>query len=239
MSDNDSTRPGPPKKTRAEAKVERRQALIDATIASIAKYGLSGTTIARVTENAGTSIGLASFYFDTKEVLFEAVLRHLADEERDLWRARTSDPALGPMDRLVAMLDARFHIRSCDRKKVAVWFAFWGDAGTRRIYRRVVDARDDERLEYAVEIIESLPPPPAGMPGRDPLQTALGLEALYDGLWLNHLLYPSEFRRLQCRAIAFQHLTALFADQFDDLPGGLAEGAPDAPGDSPPEGTEP
>jgi TetR/AcrR family transcriptional regulator, transcriptional repressor of bet genes len=205
-----------PKTRRAQAKAERRQALIDATIASIAEYGLSGTTIAKVTEIAGTSIGLANFYFENKERLFEAVLAHLAEEERALWQNRDDDAALAPAERLVALIDARFHVSSCDPRKLAVWFAFWGDAGARDIYRRIVAAEDDERLQATVAILESLETHP-DKPGRDPIQTALGLEALYDGLWLNHLLYPDDFKRLQCRALALQHLAALFPSQFIDL----------------------
>lgn len=225
---NDSTptpepaTPEPVRKSRAEAKAERRQALIDATITSIARHGLSGTTIARVTKIAGTSIGLANFHFASKEVLFEAVLQHLADEERGLWRARSGDPAVTPMDRLIGLVDARFDARSCDPQKLAVWFAFWGDAGARAIYRRVVEPLDEERLQAEVAIIASLD---GGGGARDPLRTALGLEALYDGLWLNHLLYPDDFRLPDCRAQALAHLAALFPDPVN----GPQTGAPGGP----------
>jgi TetR/AcrR family transcriptional regulator, transcriptional repressor of bet genes len=216
MTQDDTSAPEIPKTRRAQAKAQRRLTLIDATISSIAEYGLSGTTIARVTEIAGTSIGLANFYFENKERLFEAVLQHLADEESALWQVRNQDATLTPAERLLALLDARFDTRSCSRKKLAVWFAFWGDAGARDIYRRVVEVKDDERLYATVAIIRSFWPVDE-RPSRDPLQTALGLEALYDGLWLNHLLYPADFRRLQCRATAVAHLTALFPEHFEGL----------------------
>jgi len=216
MNLGDQTTPEPQKTRRAQAKVERRQALIDATITSIAEYGLSGTTIARVTEIAGTSIGLANFYFENKERLFEAALQYLADEECALWQGRASDPTLSPAERLVGLLDARFHARSCNRKTLAVWFAFWGDAGARDIYRRVVAATDDARLAATMGLIECLGALDTGPP-RDPLQTALGLEAFYDGLWLNHLLYPEDFKRLACRQRAIVHLAALFPNYFNGL----------------------
>lgn len=203
----------PPKTRRAQAKVERRQALIDATIRSIADYGLSGTTIAKVTEIAGTSIGLANFHFENKERLFEATLQHLADVERSVWHKMDKDAAMTPAERLVALLDARFHATVCNRRTLAVWFAFWGDAGARDIYRRVVGALDDERLNATVAIIKSLDPATTN-PQRDAMQTALGLEAFYDGLWLNHLLYPAEFRRLGCRQRAVEHLAALFPNHL-------------------------
>jgi TetR/AcrR family transcriptional repressor of bet genes len=210
MTVEDKNRPQtPPRTRRAQAKEERRLALIRATISSITEYGLSGTTIAKVTEIAGTSIGLANFYFENKEALFEATLQHLADAERAAWQKSSEDSGLTASERLVALADARFHPKICNRETLAVWFAFWGDAGARDIYRRVVGALDDERLNVTVAIIESLAPNASG-PKHDPLQTALGLEAFYDGLWLNHLLYPDEFKRLACRQRAIEHLAALF-----------------------------
>jgi TetR/AcrR family transcriptional repressor of bet genes len=208
-TEDQNTPPSAPRTRRAQAKLERRQALIDATIQSIADYGLSGTTIARVTEIAGTSIGLANFYFENKERLFEATLQHLADVERAVWQRFNDDAALTPAERLVALLDARFHPQVCNRRTLAVWFAFWGDAGARDIYRRVVGALDDERLDATIAIIRSLGADATGSQ-RDPTQTALGMEAFYDGLWLNHLLYPTEFKRAGCRQRALDHLAALF-----------------------------
>jgi TetR/AcrR family transcriptional regulator, transcriptional repressor of bet genes len=73
----------------------------------------------------------------------------------------------------VALLDARFHPKVCNRRTLAVWFAFWGDAGARDIYRRVVGTLDDDRLNATVAIIESLGPV-AGLTRRDPMQTAWG-----------------------------------------------------------------
>lgn len=204
----------PPKTTpRMQAKAERRQALIGATIDCIATYGLSGTTMARVAEFAGSSIGLANFHFASKEALLEAVLRYLTDDERDIWHKPGKESPLTLPERLMALVDARFHPRCCDRRRMAVWFAFWGDASAREIYRRVVADFDDERLEATEEIIEGLTHD--GLSSlHDPYQTALGLEAFYDGLWLNFLLYPDDFTRQICRQRAVEHLQALFPQHF-------------------------
>lgn len=224
---DDSLPPVQPPTRRAQAKAERRQALIDATITSIARFGLSGTTIARVTEIAGTSIGLANFHFENKERLFEGVLQYLAANERTLWQDRVADASQTPAERLVALVDARFDPRICNPGTLAVWFAFWGDAGARVIYRRMVEDTDDARLSVTVALIDALGQG-ADSPPRDALQTALGLEAFYDGLWLNHLLYPEDFKRIGCRQRAIEHLAALFPAHFSGLqtvasrvPGGL------------------
>lgn len=216
MTGAGTTAPEPPKTRRAGAKAERRLALIEATISSIVVHGLSGTTIARVTEFAGTSIGLANFHFENKDRLFEAVLQHLADAEHGLWQDRVASADEAPASRLLAMIDARFDARVCNPRALAVWFAFWGDAGARSIYRRVVAATDDARLEATIALIEALGPDRDGPP-RDARQTALGLEAFYDGLWLNLLLYPEEFPRSACRQRAVEHLCALFPHDFTGL----------------------
>lgn len=219
MTTADSTITDAPLGRRAQAKVERRQALIEATIDCIAEHGLSSTTMARVTDLAGTSIGLANFYFDSKERLFEAVLQHLADAEQVVWQDRIAEASPKPAERLIALVDARFDPRICNPRTLAVWFAFWGDAGARVIYRRVVETLDDARLKVLVALIRELDAGPGGRV-RNASKTALGLEAFYDGLWLNMLLYPKDFPRLNCRQRAVEHLVALFPASFDGHPAG-------------------
>ncbi len=210
----------PPKlarNSRAEAKAERRQQLIDATIDSIARFGLTGTTMGKVTELAGVSLGLANFHFESKERLFQSTLQHLAAEQRALWQSRAQDPKLTTRELLLAIVDSRFHASICARKKLAVWFAFYGDASARDIYRRAVGDVDDERLEATVAIFTEMIAE-AGYTHLDPDEAALSVEALYDGLWLNMLLYPTDFRRSICRARALGVISALFPTHFDPAP---------------------
>lgn len=204
--------PAPPGK-RELAKAQRRDDLINATIVCVAKHGLSGTTIARVTEIAGTSIGLANFHFETKELLFEAVLMTLADRERVLWHSRSLDGSPTAADRIVALVDARFHVQTCEPATLAVWFAFWGDATARSIYRRVVEPIDDERIDLVQALFAELLVD-GNYPGIDALDAALTHEALGDGLWLNMLLYPDEYRRAACRDRMLTVLATVFPHHF-------------------------
>jgi TetR/AcrR family transcriptional repressor of bet genes len=208
-----SHKPDAPRSGRAGAKAERRLQLIEATVDCIARFGLSGTTMARVTEFAGVSVGLANFHFDSKDRLFAAVLKHLADEQRALWQSRVQGPDKSCGDLLQAIVESRFHPSICARRKLAVWFAFWGDAGARDIYRRVVGDADDERLHASSALIAEMVAE-AGYPGIDPHQTVLTIEAMYDGLWLNMLLYPAEFRRRACRDRALRVIATLFPHHF-------------------------
>jgi TetR/AcrR family transcriptional repressor of bet genes len=209
-----SHKPEAARTSRAEAKAERRLQLIEATIDCIAKFGLSGTTMAKVTELAGVSVGLANFHFDSKDRLFDAVLQHLADEHRALWQSRVQGPDRSSGDLLRAIVESRFHPSICARRKLAVWFAFYGDAGARDIYRRAVGDVDDERLEASAGLIAEMVAE-AGYTGLDPVEIVLTTEAMWDGLWLNMLLYPSEFRRSVCRDRAMRMIATLFPKHFN------------------------
>jgi TetR/AcrR family transcriptional repressor of bet genes len=205
---------GSAKVSRTEAKAERRQQLIDATIESIARFGLSGTTMGKVTEIAGVSVGLANFHFESKDRLFKAMLKYLADEQRALWQSRVQGPDRSSQELLQAIVGSRFHAAICSRKKLAVWFAFYGDASAREIYRKTVGDMDDERLEASVAIITEIIAD-AGYDQIDPVETVLSIEAFWDGLWLNMLLYPAEYRRATCQKRAMNVIATLFPKHFD------------------------
>ena len=55
---------------RSLSKQARRKQLIEATIKCIADKGLSGTTMADVTQQAGLSLGIVNLHFQSKEKVF-------------------------------------------------------------------------------------------------------------------------------------------------------------------------
>ena len=140
------------KKPRTAPPETRRQQLIEATIDEIAKRGLSGTTISAVTARAGLSVGLANFHFRSKQALFEETLRFLAEEHRNAWRKRLQNRRLDSAGKLLAIVDAHFLPRICNRRKLAVWFAFFGDPGWRAAYRAIMAGIDAERRGVSISL---------------------------------------------------------------------------------------
>ena len=65
---------------RTASKEERQTQLIKATIRSIARRGLSETTIATVAKEAGLSQGIINLHFQSKDRLLVETLRYVADE---------------------------------------------------------------------------------------------------------------------------------------------------------------
>jgi phenylpropionate dioxygenase-like ring-hydroxylating dioxygenase large terminal subunit/AcrR family transcriptional regulator len=134
----------------------RRRQLIEATIASIAADGLSGTTVAKVARRAGLSAGIVNFYFQTKDALLlaslEAVDREFAARQRQAIEQAGDDP----VRQLEAMIDVDFDPAVCDPDRVAVWDAFWGEARAREDYMRVCGRREKKEGRRVVELFERI-----------------------------------------------------------------------------------
>ncbi|MCR9127021.1 MAG: TetR family transcriptional regulator C-terminal domain-containing protein [Rhodobacteraceae bacterium] len=199
---------------RTESREVRRQQLIDATINSIARHGIGGTTMSRVTEYAGLSLGIVNFHFESKQNLFEETLIFLAREHHEQWLKAYRDAGLSARDKLMAIVDAHFHPRICSRKKISVWYAFYGEAGRRKIYRKLIEHIDQERFDLQLQLCQQIAEEAAG-PTTPPRQVANLLEALYDGLWLELLTYPESYTREKARAHVGTFLAGVYPDHFD------------------------
>lgn len=66
-----------PRRTQAERRAATREALLDATIASIVEDGYANTTMRRIAERAGVSPGAAQHHFGSKSELVAAAFQHL------------------------------------------------------------------------------------------------------------------------------------------------------------------
>ena len=125
---------------------ERRLQLIDATIRCIAQHGLSATTMQLVTREAGLSLGIANLHFQSKENLLAETLRHVTREYNDGLLAiltpenSTSDGCLA--DTLERLLDFQLSHGVTQRQKMAVWFAYYGEASARPIYQKICSSSD-------------------------------------------------------------------------------------------------
>lgn len=199
---------------RTEPKEVRRGQLIDAAITSIAQNGIAGTTMSTVTEIAGLSLGIVNFHFESKQNLFEQTLVFLAQEHHDHWHKAYSDKRRSAAEKLLAIVDAHFHPKICSPKKLAVWFAFFGEGGRRMTYRNLIDRIDDERYDVSMRLCAQIADE-GGYTQPGPAQVARMLEGLYDGLWLNILMYPEVLDRKDARAQVHAYLATVYPNDFD------------------------
>ncbi|MBT6206208.1 MAG: TetR family transcriptional regulator C-terminal domain-containing protein [Alphaproteobacteria bacterium] len=198
---------------RSAIREERRQQLINATIDSISRKGFSGTTLETVTKGARLSHGVVNFHFDSKEDLYLATLEFLADEHHKYWHGAMLRAGSDPVLQLTAIIEADFNKSICSAKKLAVWFAFWGQAKYRPNYLKLHNHYDDERaaelLRVCDEIIRD-----GGYQHLDAVSVTRSIEALVDGLWLNLLLYPKEITREDTRDDCFRYFAQMFPKHF-------------------------
>jgi len=202
-------------KRRTASKQERRVQLIRATIRSIAKRGLSDTTMATVTREAGLSIGIINLHFKSKENLLVETLRFVADEYTTVWEKALENSGPANAEKLRAIVDADFAPPVCEPNKLAVWFAFWGESKSRPTYRKIcanLDKQYDQMLvELCAQIIEEGP-----YPGVDPNTVATGLSAMSEGLWLDMLVSPESMNAEQAKNVCLAYLASVFPKHFGE-----------------------
>ncbi|MEM7208288.1 MAG: transcriptional regulator BetI [Pseudomonadota bacterium] len=203
----------PTRRSRSAQKVVRRQQLIDATIDCINKDGISQTTLAKITQRAGASQGIVIFHFQNKESLFEQTLAFLTEEYQSTWRAAYKKARHKPIDKLCSMVTSAFHPSVFNRKKISVWYAFWGEAQSRPRYQRICGASDHEFSSTMLALCEEICATTGAT--MNPEVAALAIEGMIDGLWQNCLLLTERFDRKNSIRAIFDLVEVIFPDEKD------------------------
>lgn len=205
--------------SRAATRALRRQQLIQSTIESIARRGFADTTLATVAAGAGLSRGIVNFHFQSKEQLLVETLRFLAGEYMGAWKRALANAGPSAAERLRALVAVNFDAAVCNRKKISVWFAFFGESKSRPMYRELCGAMDQEYFDAALTLCTTLVA--EGDYDLDPRTITRGLSAMIDGLWLDQLTTPESFHRDTAREAVALYLSRLFPRHFSGM-GALA-----------------
>lgn len=196
---------------RSEKKEATRQQLIAATVEAIAAGGFADLTLSRISRRAQVSRGLVNFHFRSKEQLLVETLRHLTEEYREFWR-KAIEREHGPVARLLAIIRADFHPKVCNRKKIAVFYAFWGEAKARPTYMEVSAKADGEFATTLGDLCAQIVA--QGGYDVDPAAAAKGLRCMIDGLWLELLISPRQFQREVAMDMCARYLAGTFPRHF-------------------------
>lgn len=201
------------KPRRTASREARRRQLIDATMKCIARKGMGSTTLGDVAKEAGLSQGIVNLHFESKDNLLKETLRALADEYREKFDKALKNSGPRPADKLVAVLEHDIRPSICNQRKLAIWFAFWGEVKSRPTYRRMCDEWD----RYYDEVV-------AGFCGEliadgdyrdiDADTAANALASMTNGLWLSCLISPQAWDRDEARAAVMSYLRGVFPKHF-------------------------
>lgn len=186
----------------------RKRQLIDATIDCIDKLGISQTTLARIAERAGISQGNVVFYFHSKDELLEQTLHFLNDEYTSNWQTALEDAGPDPLPQLQALIKASFAPQVFNRKKISVWYAFWGESRSRPKYMRVCGASDRAFSDTILKLCRAIEARHGS--SLSPQTAAHSIEGTIDGMWQNFLLGPPGFKRAQAISTIFELLGSIF-----------------------------
>ena len=166
----------------------RKLQLIEATLKSIEEYGFQGTTIVTISRLAGMSSGIISHYFDGKQGLIEAAVRHLLDQLKLglLTRIAATKDAT-PMDRLMMVVETNFSGFQQSSRVSTTWLSFWGQATHNRALARlqaVNNKRLESNLRYSFRQLIT--------DKKKAIEAARMTAAMIDGMWLRSTLSSTQ-----------------------------------------------
>ena len=189
------------------------KAILEATIETIATCSLSGTTIQLVANAARVAAGTVILRFQNKDALLAAAMESVA-LEFELARRAAIDGANGSASAaLNALIEVSFDPAVSDPAKVAVWYAFWGEARARLVYMERIGSLDHayqldlERL--CRELITA-----GNYPHLNAEAVAMGFAGILEWQWQEILVSGSSFDRTHARAVARAYLAGTFPREF-------------------------
>lgn len=199
---------------RTATKDERRQQLILATVKCISRKGIGSTTLGDVAQEAGLSQGIVNLHFQAKENLLNETLQYLAEDYKSQFDSTLEKSGPEAADKLLAMMEMDLKPAICDRQKLAVWFAFWGEVKSVPTYQKICEAYDrgyDEAISNLCQTIIDQ----GGYRNVSAQTVTDALSSMTDGLWLSYLVSPKGFDRDVAMDAVYSYLRAVFPDHYE------------------------
>jgi TetR/AcrR family transcriptional repressor of bet genes len=207
----------------------QRQRLIDACIAALHLYGPSRTTVEKVVAIAKMSPGIVRFYFNSKAAMLVASLTFLAAEFEQRVLAPVADLKATPVAALQLLVDLYLDPEIASPRKVSVWYAFWGEASSRKEYYDICGRKDESSAALVRELVAAMIIE-TSQPHLDADGIALGLIGVLEILWQD-IAFQTErdIDRVRARRRAMAFLTSVFPGRFGPLATLAAPGGVNAP----------
>ncbi|HEX5207806.1 MAG TPA: TetR family transcriptional regulator C-terminal domain-containing protein [Steroidobacteraceae bacterium] len=194
----------------------RREALIEATLACLRKFGHEGLSVRRISAQAGVSPGLIIHHFPSVSALLAAAYETLAMSLLDSIRQHARAADVSARERLRRFYEASFAPALLDPALFNTWLVFWSmishDAGVQGVHDRTYAA-----YRAALESLLGQLQRSEGVPRFRLRPAAIALSALLDGLWIEASINPSAFRPVEAVALCEDWTTALCAGAFPSL----------------------
>ena len=183
-----------------QAAGDRREALVDAAIESLKRYGYEGLSVRRIAAEAGVSIGLINHHFPNKDTLVAESYRTFSRRLAANFEKAAASAGKDPRARLRAYFKAFFSGPNLDPQVLTAWVVYWSLV---QVSPEMHTVRDEEGKGYS-QVLGQLLSEFAKSRGGAPVDIGLavtGLTALLDGLWLQLCLDPTSIRPKDAAAL--------------------------------------
>ena len=199
---------------RTASREKRRRQLIDATMKCIARKGMGSTTLGDVAKEAGLSQGIVNLHFESKDNLLRETLGTLVNEYREQFEKTLDRSGPSPADKLLALMQLDLRPSICDRRKLAIWFAFWGEVKSRPTYQRMCDEWDQHYDEVVAGLCKELIVDGAYQ-NVEAAAAANALTSMTNGLWLSCLISPQTWDRHKAMDAVMTYLRSVFPRHYE------------------------
>ncbi len=140
-------------------------------------------------------------------------LEFLAEEYEAAWKRAVAACGADPVAALNAIIETDLGRAVCNRRKVAVWVAFWGEARSQPQFRKFCSQLADDYLAQTREIILRIIDR-GGYQVHDADAIAHGLNAMINGLWLDLMIDPKHFDREAAKRACRNYMASVFPAEF-------------------------
>lgn len=203
----------PKNSRRTASRAARRQQLIDATMKCIARRGMGSTTLGDVAKEAGLSQGIVNLHFESKENLLNETLRSLADDYLSQFDKTLERSGPLPAAQLRAVMELDLKPSICDRQKLALWFAFWGEVKSRPAYRKICGELDRYYDKVVTDLCAAIIEEGSYTNISATAATSV-LTSLTNGLWLSCLISPQTWDRHEAMEGVMSYLRSVFPKHY-------------------------
>jgi TetR/AcrR family transcriptional repressor of bet genes len=145
--------------------------------------------------------------------LLTETLRYIAEEYDESFMKTLSTTAGGPSATLLALMEMDLKPSICDRQKLAVWFAFWGEVKAVPTYQKICAARNNKYDDVMVSLVEAIIRE-GDYHAIDVAAVTAALSSMTDGFWLSCLISPKNFDRHVARTAVRQYLKTTFPNHY-------------------------
>ena len=174
---------------------DRRQELLSATIACLARLGPRGTTGREICREAGVSHGLLRHYFVNPDNLLLEAYQMLCDQYLEAIASGSRSVDASPWAAIDGFFEHLFSDFWANPQVLGAWSAFWTLVTTRDDFAQASAAFNDRLRAMLVRAVRLVPEADrTTMPIDDAI---ILLSAVMEGLWLDFCLLPDRITREQ------------------------------------------